>query len=174
MIQLTRDHDLRLESVARVDARISARRLEHTDRPAPRSALDAKLSAQYVLARALVDREVTLSHFEGDSYQDQEIQEAMKLVRLDPLDAQTLASEGDFFADVAVTLRDGGTLTASIERPVGHHAGVPLEAGQLRTKFEACVQRHLARRQIDGFYEMVQSLEQVANIRELTDHMVVV
>jgi hypothetical protein len=106
MIRLAQDHDVRPESVTRVDARISARRLEHTNRPEPRSALDAKLSAQYVLARALVDRELTLSHFEGDRYRDREIQETMKRVHVAPLDAGTLAREGDFFADVAVTLRE--------------------------------------------------------------------
>ena len=171
MIQLARDHDLRVEGVARIEARISGRRLEHTNRPAPRSALDAKLSAQYVLARALVNREVTLPHFEGDSYRDSEIQEAMKLVHLDPLDARTLAREGDFFADIAVTLRCGGTVVGSIDRPVGHHAGVPLESGQLRAKYEACVRRHLTRDQMDGLYASVQSFEQMGSIRELTNHM---
>ena len=171
MIQLARDHDLRLEGVARIDARISARRLEHTNRPAPRSALDAKLSAQYVLARALVNREVTLPHFEGDSYRDREIQEAMKLVHLDPLDARTLAREGDFFADIAVTLRCGSTVVGSIDRPAGHHAGVPLDSGRLKAKYEACVRRHLTREQMDEFYGAVRSFEQAGSIREFTNHI---
>lgn len=173
MIRLAHDHDIRPESVARIEARLSGRRLEHTNRPAPRSALDAKLSAQYVLARALVNREVTLSHFEGNSYRDPEIREAMELVHCSPLDAGTLAREGDFFADVAVTLQSGRTVTGSIDRPTGHHAGVPLEADRLRAKFEACVGRLLAPRQMDAFYEAVQSLEHVANIRDLTNHVVV-
>ena len=171
MIQLARTHDLRLQDVARIDARLSARRLEHTNRPAPRSALDAKLSAQYVLARALVDRAVTLPHFEGDSYRDREIQEAMKLVHLDPLDARTLAREGDFFADIAVTLRGGNTVVGSIDRPVGHHAGVPLDSGRLKAKYEACVRHHLTRDQMDEFYGSVRSIERAGSIRALTKHM---
>ncbi len=173
MIQVTCEHNIQLEEVARVDARISARRLEHTNRPAPRSALDAKLSAQYVLARALVDRGVTLSHFEGDSYRDPEIQRAMALVHVVPLDAQTLAREGDFFADVAVTLKNGRSVAGRIDRPVGHHAGVPLAPDLLRTKFESCVHRHLGRQQMDDFYMAVQTLEQIDNVRELTDRIVV-
>jgi hypothetical protein len=139
---------------------------------APRSALDAKLSAQYVLARAMVEREVTLSHFEGDSYRDGEIQEAMKLVHLRPLDDGTLAREGDFFADIAVALTEGGTVTGSIDRPAGHHAGVPLEADKLKAKYEACVRHCLTDEQMGGFYESVRSLEHAGSIRELTDHMV--
>lgn len=168
MLQLTREHDLRLGEVARVDARIAARRLAHTDRPSPRSALDAKLSAQYVLARALANREVTLPHFEGDSYRDPAIRQAMALVHVVPLDAQTLAREGDSYADVVVTLQDGGTLKGSIERPVGHHAGVPLAADLHRNKFEGCVHRHMGRQKMDDFYGTVQALEQLKDVRELT------
>ena len=173
MIRLAQDHDLRPESVARIDARISARRLEHTNRPTPRSALDAKLSAQYVLARAMVDRAVTLSHFEGESYRDGEIQDAMKRVHVSPLDNGTLAREGDFFADISVALTGGGTVTGSIARPAGHYAGVPLEADKLRAKYEACVRHHLTGAQMDGFYEAVQSFEHAESIRELMNHIVV-
>lgn len=173
MLRLVREHDLRPDAVARVDARLSARRLEHTNRPAPRSALDAKLSAQYVLARALVDREVTLSHFEGESHRDAAIRETMERVHLRPLDDATLAREGDFFADIAVALRAGGAITGSIDRPAGHHAGVPLEADKLKAKYEACVHRHLTDAQREGLYEAVQSFERIASIRELTNHMVV-
>jgi 2-methylcitrate dehydratase PrpD len=173
MIRLAEDHDLRPESVARIDARISGRRLEHTNRPQPRSALDAKLSAQYVLARALVDREVTLSHFEGDRYRDGDIREVMTRVHVAPLDDGTLAREGDFFADIAVTLTGGRTVAGSIDRPVGHHAGVPLEEDKLQAKVEACVRRHLTRGQIDDLCRSVRLLEQAASIRELTNHMVV-
>ena len=174
MIRLAQDHDLRPGAVARVDARISARRLEHTNRPAPRSALDAKLSAQYVLARALVDREVTLAHFEGDRYRDGEIREAMTRVHVAPLDAATLAREGDFFADIAVTLRGGGTVAGSIDRPVGHHAGVPLEPDKLKAKYEACVRHHLTGEQMDGFYRAVRSLEHAESIRDLMRQIAVV
>lgn len=172
MIRLAQDHDLRPDAVARIDARISGRRLEHTDRPAPRSALDAKLSAQYVLARALMDREVTLSHFEGDRYRDGDVREVMKLVHLRPLDDGTLAREGDFFADVAITLRAGGTVAGSIDRPAGHHAGVPLGADKLKAKYEACVRHRLTGEQIDGFYGSVRSIEQAARIREVMSHIV--
>jgi 2-methylcitrate dehydratase PrpD len=173
MIRLAREHDLRPDDVARIDARISARRLEHTNRPAPRSALDAKLSAQYVLARALLDREVTLSHFDGDSYRDESVLEAMKRVHVDPLDAQTLEEQGDFFADIVVTRRGGTTVAGSIDRPVGHHAGVPLEAAQHKAKYEACVRDHLTCEQMGGLYDSVRRLEQVGSIRELTSYMVV-
>jgi hypothetical protein len=120
----------------------------------------------------MVDREVTLSHFEGDSYRDGTIREAMKRVHVSPLDDGTLAREGDFFADIAVALRGGGTVTGSIDRPVGHHAGVPLEADKLKAKYDACVRPHLTGERREAFYDAVRSLERAASIRELTKHIV--
>lgn len=172
MLRLVREHDLQVDAVARVEARLSGRRLEHTNRPSPRSALDAKLSAQYVLARALVDREVTLAHFEGDSYRDAAIHKAMQRVHVEPLDEAALAREGDFYADIAVTLCDGRTVAGHIDRPVGHHPGVPLDQPLLKAKYEACVHGHLTAAQAAAFYASVQSLERLASIRALMAHIV--
>jgi 2-methylcitrate dehydratase PrpD len=172
MLRLVREHDIQTANVARVDARFSARRFEHTNRPAPRSALDAKLSVQYVLARALSNREVTLSHFEGDHYRDPAIRQAMTLMHVTPLDAQTQARKGDMFAEVKITLKDGGSFAGDIDRPVGHEAGVPLAPELLRAKFEACTQRYLGRRGMDDFYASVQAFEQIDDIRTLTDRMI--
>jgi 2-methylcitrate dehydratase PrpD len=173
MLLLVREHDIAPLNVARVDARIAARRLAHTNRPAPRSALDAKLSVQYVLARALANREVTLGHFEGDHYRDPAIQQAMTLMHVTPLDEQTQAREGDMFAEVKVTLKDGGSFAANIGRPVGHDAGVPLAPDLHRAKFEACTEQYLGRRQTDDLYASVQTFEQIDDIRTFTDRMIV-
>ena len=94
MIQAARTHDIRPQDVVKVQARISARRLQHTDRPEPRSALDAKLSLQYVLARALVDRAVTVAHFEGQSHQEPAIRQVMALTTVEPAEAQALEHHG--------------------------------------------------------------------------------
>lgn len=171
MLRLVREHDVHPADVARVDGRISPRRLEHTDRPAPRSALDAKLSVQYVLARALVDREITLPHFQGESHRDPGVRQAMTLVHVAALDAPTLAREGDMYADVAVTLKDGRSFADHIDRPVGHEAGVPLAPDLHKAKFEACTRRHLGQRQMDDFYAAVQAFERIEDIRALTTLM---
>ena len=173
MITVTKNNDIRSDDVTRVDARISARRLEHTNRPSPRSALEAKLSSQYVLARALTNREVTLPHFEGDSYLDTGIQRLMTLIHVIPLDKETLSIKGDFYSDVAVTLKDGRTVFGDVERPVGHHAGVPLEPALHRIKYESCVQHHLKQQQSNALYSAVQNLEKVEDVRNLTSHIVI-
>ena len=173
MIQATRMHDIRVGDVVKVDARISARRLQHTDRPRPLSALDAKLSIQYVLARALVDRAVTIAHFEGDRYQDEAIRAVMALIEVGPLDPTTLCHHGDFFADVVLTLKDGRSVSGCMERPVGHHPGRPLETELVKAKFESCVDRYLDAAQIRDFLETVECLEKMDSIHKLTGHLVI-
>jgi 2-methylcitrate dehydratase PrpD len=168
MIGLTTQNDVAIDEVARVEAAVSERRLEHTDRPAPRSALDAKLSIQYVLARALIDRAVSLAHFEGDAYRQPDVQRAMRQVVAAPFDEHTLAQLGDPGAAIAITLKDGRRFTGTIGRPVGHEPGVPIPSELHRKKFEACVSRRLSPAQRDNLYHGVQDFETVADVHAFT------
>jgi 2-methylcitrate dehydratase PrpD len=67
MLELHKTHALKADQVERIESWTHRRRLEHTNRPDPRSALDAKFSVQYTLARALIHGFVSMDHFEGDA-----------------------------------------------------------------------------------------------------------
>ncbi|MDB5866660.1 MAG: hypothetical protein JWO70_4466 [Betaproteobacteria bacterium] len=168
MIGLVREHDVHPDAVTAIDARVAARRLQHTDRPRPRSALDAKLSIQYVLSRALTDRAVSLPHFEGDTYQDPDVQRAMKLVDVQPFDEPMMNELGDSGASVVLSLKDGRRLAGRIRRPVGHEPGVPLSSDLHKSKFEACASGCLSPRQMADLYEGVQAFEDVSDVRRFT------
>jgi 2-methylcitrate dehydratase PrpD len=172
MLGIVRTHSIAPGDVVRIEARIAARRLEHTDRPEPRSALDAKLSAQYVLARALLDRCVDLAHFEGDRFRDPDVRQAMALVQVQALDDAAVAKHGDLHADVAVTLKDGRRLAGQVERPIGHFPGVPLEPPLMRAKVERCIGGRLQASQVARFMGAVERVEQLASVRELTATLV--
>ncbi|OGA47946.1 MAG: hypothetical protein A3G24_08300 [Betaproteobacteria bacterium RIFCSPLOWO2_12_FULL_62_13] len=168
MIGLVKEHDVRADAVAGVDARVPALRLEHTNRPQPRSALDAKLSIQYVLARALSNRAVSLPHFEGDAYQDANIQRAMKLVDAQPFDEPMLNELGASGAVIVLRLKDGRQLAGKIRRPIGHEPGVPLPSDLVKAKFQVCVSRRLSPKQMADLYDSVQEFERVADVRRFT------
>ena len=53
MLKLAREHKPAADDIERVDVWTHARRLEHTNRPDPKSDLDAKFSVQYCMTRAL-------------------------------------------------------------------------------------------------------------------------
>ena len=167
MLDLVRKHDVKVDQVSRVDARFAARRLEHTNRPQPRSALDAKLSVQYVLARALTDRSVSLPHFEGESFREPRVQQAMAIVEVQPFDEAALSRLGDFGATIEIEVKDGRRFDGAIGRPVGHEPGKPLAPELLKAKFESCVAR-LPRPQTTALYGAVQAFESVADVRAFT------
>jgi 2-methylcitrate dehydratase PrpD len=169
MLDMVKTHDVRPDGVSRIDVSIAARRLDHTNRPQPRSALDSKLSIQYVIARALTDREVSLPHFEGDAFRDPSVKRVAALVQAKPLESSTLAQLGDFGALIRITLKDGRSYEGSIERPIGHASGVPIPAHLLRAKFEACVSQKLTHKQSSALYAAVQDVENVRDVRELTN-----
>ena len=54
MITLRQRHQLNLDQVERIETITHGSALAHTNRPDPRSALDAKFSVQYCVARALM------------------------------------------------------------------------------------------------------------------------
>lgn len=168
MLDLVKKHDVRPGQVRRIDVGVAARRLDHTNRPQPRSALDSKLSVQYVLARALTDRAVSLPHFEGEAFREQSVQSAAALVRAQPLQEETVAQLGDFGASIKITLDDGRMCEGTIGRPVGHTPGVPIPAHLLKAKFEACVSRALTHRQAEALYDAVQDFENVGDVRRFT------
>ena len=167
-LELVHANDIRADNVTRIDSLTYARRLEHTNRPAPRSPLEAKLSIQYCLARAVLDREVVLSQFEGEAYRDAAAQSLMKRVHAAPFATPAPAENEDFGAEIRITTENGDTFTRIINRPVGHDPGVPLAAAPLKTKFERCASVVLTRDQAARVHAMVSDFDKLGNINELT------
>jgi len=163
MLRLVVEHDVEANDVTHVTARISGRRLEHTNRPQPRSALDAKLSIQYVLARALTDRCLSLEHFEGDAYQAPVAQRAMELINPAPFSSEHEQSE--FGANITIKLKDGRNIGGTIDRPIGHSSGEPLAADLITKKFMACTIRTLGKQAADDIVRAVADFENVSNVR---------
>ena len=129
MLSLVREHGLTPAMVERVDSWTHPRRLAHTNRPDPQSELDAKFSVQYCLARALLDRRVSLEHFEGDSFRDPAIRALLPRIHAAPHPEMSMASTEHFGAEVRVTLTDGRVLSAKVARPLGRGPTNPLPIG---------------------------------------------
>lgn len=165
-LDLVRTHDIKTEQVTRILSRTSQRRLAHTNRPQPRSALDAKLSIQYVLARAVTDRRIALDHFEGDAFKSSHVQHLMQRIHALPFDAGSPAP--DMGATMTIELDDGRSLSGTIDHAVGHAVGEPLAPGLLAAKFESCTTPTLTAAQIDRILKTIDKFEGLEDIRTLT------
>jgi 2-methylcitrate dehydratase PrpD len=167
-LEIVRAHRPAPEAIERIDVWVHARRLKHTDRPAPQSELDAKFSLQYVIARALAAGCITLEHFENDAYRNAGIALLMECVHVAAYDDKRFPSDNHFGGEVRVTLRDGRVLSAKVEHALGRTSANPLPDEVLRDKFRFCAARALEMSAVDEAYALVQRIETLADTRELT------
>ncbi len=168
MLKLAREHKPAAEDIERVDVWTHTRRLEHTNRPEPKSDLDAKFSVQYCMTRALLDRCISIEHFEGRAYEEPAVRKLLPRVHAAPYTTAQFPADNHFGAEVKIALRGGKVLSAKVDQPFGRTSDNPLPAALLKEKFEDCAARALPRERIGSLYSAIQGLEAMGDVRELT------
>ena len=168
MLKLAREHKPAADDIERVDVWTHTRRLEHTNRPDPKSDLDAKFSVQYCMTRALLDRRISIEHFEGKAYEDAAVRELLPRVHAAPYTTAQFPADNHFGAEVKVTLRGGKVLSGKVDQPFGRTSDNPLPASLLKEKFEDCAARVLPRERIAPLYSAIQGFENLRDAREIT------
>jgi len=168
MLGLVRQHNWAPEDIERIEAWIHPRRLKHTNRPQPGSALDAKFSLQYVLARAVVDGHVSLEQFEGQAHADPRVRALLPRVDVAAYDDTLFDASNHFGAAVRVTLRDGSVHHNRLEQALGRTSANPLPQPLLEAKFALCAGGVLQPRALAAILEMVQHIEKLDDLRQLT------
>ena len=168
MLDIVKRRRIDPQEVERVDAWIHARRLQHTNRPQPQSALDAKFSLQYVLARALLDHGVGVRHFENGSYRDPRIEALLSRIHVAPYDESQFARDNHFGGAVRIVLRDGSVEAASVEQALGRTSENPVPPERLRRKFELCAAMVLREDVIAPVANAITSIDTLTDVRGLT------
>ena len=168
MLELHRSHDLKADQVELIESWTHRRRLEHTNRPSPRSALDAKFSVQYTLARALIHGFVSIDHFEGDNWKDAAANALLKRVKADIYTDAQFPPSNHHGAEVRVTLKDGRIVSAKVNQAYGRDSSTPLTPDMLKTKFFDCAARVLPHERIEQIYAAIQTFESMADVNDLT------
>jgi 2-methylcitrate dehydratase PrpD len=155
-------------NIARVESWTSAQRLVHTNRPQPASALDAKFSVQYCVARALLDGKVVFEHLEGDAYRDPRVVELLTRTHAAPFTDGAFASGNHVGAEVKVTLADGRAFTSRIAKPLGRTSANPITHEGMIAKFESCAARALPAAQVKVVAQMIETFKQCDSVRDFT------
>ena len=168
MLALRQHHGIRAEDVARIEVMPHRRRLPHTDNPDPRTPLQAKFSVQYAVARALLDGAVRLTDFEGDAPFDPRIQALLPRITAFPHPDMEDDAAAQFSAEVRVTLNDGHVVSRRVDDMAGRGGDNPMSSDELWTKFEDCARRALPKHDIMPLFERLETLEKVADIRDVT------
>jgi 2-methylcitrate dehydratase PrpD len=165
MIDLAKRHDLTPERVARIIVLPHARRLPHTNNPDPRSPLAAKFSIQYCVARALVDRSVKLSDFEGDAPYDPIVRGLMQRLEARPHPHMP----EDLGTEVIVETTDGQRFASRLDDyPSRGPAGDPMSHAELWTKFADCAGRSLNRSGLSAVFDTLMGIASLPSVHDLT------
>ncbi len=112
----------------------------------PQTGLNGKASMQYILAAALIDRELTLETFTDAAVQRPAVRDLMLLVsssedrmlRLEDPDAKLSAPTVGGRIELTVETADGSSRTLTVNAQPGS-ADLPMSAAEVRSKALACV-----------------------------------
>ncbi|HET7160016.1 MAG TPA: MmgE/PrpD family protein [Burkholderiales bacterium] len=170
MLILRERHQFTPEKVAKIESITHDRALAHTDRPDPRSTLDAKFSVQYCVARALMHGEVTFEHFEGETYRDPEVRKLLERITTRPHAHQPNGMYEHFQGEVVVTTTAGERFSARVDQPLRGPTNLA-PPDKLEQKFKDCAAKALMPTAIARVYDALQTFETLSDVRELTDVM---
>lgn len=170
MLLLRERHQLTPAKVAKIESITHDRALAHTDRPDPRSTLDAKFSVQYCVARALMHGEVTFEHFEGETYRDPEVRKLLQRITARPHAHQPNGMYEHFQGEVVVTTTAGERFSARVDQPLRGPTNLT-PPDKLEQKFKDCSAKVLVPTAIARVYDALQKFETLSDVRELTDVM---
>jgi len=146
-----------------VTVRMHRRRLLPHVRRLAESALDAKFSLPYAIARALNDGRVSLEHFENDAWLEPRVRALMGRVRTEEHDDDA----NDYGADVSVELESGRSASRTVPVPLGHGPRSPLPVAMLRAKFIDCAGRVLPPPRCEALFDVLQDLEHLDRARRI-------
>jgi 2-methylcitrate dehydratase PrpD len=168
MAMALRERDApRAEDVDRIRVLTHPRRLPHTDNPSPGTALEAKFSMQYCVARALLDGAPRLAHFEGDACLEPRVRALT--ARVDVAADEEMARRDDraFGAHVFVYLGVGRVLDARVEHMPGRGPDHPMSEEELRAKFMDCAVRTLPASRARALFDRLTALESLPDVSVL-------
>jgi len=168
MIDLRREHALKADKIRSVHVLVNPRRLPHTDNPDPKNGLEAKFSLPYLVARAVVNGDVNLDHFEDQAPADLFVRSVMTKISTGAHPDMPGESENQFGSEVTVVLNDGHQISRRIDHRLGRGPDHPMSDEELRQKFENCAGRVLPETQVELLFHKLQILRGVENTRTLS------
>jgi 2-methylcitrate dehydratase PrpD len=173
VFQLLDAHRLSDKDIVEIDIGTSERAMRVLAFSEPETPYQAKYSMPYCIAAAVVDHAVTLETFTDHKFEDRNILESKKKVRLSFPDVPIWPGLADVGPDTEfvgnpVTIRtsDGRSYSARVDIPRGDPA-LPLSDDELLSKYRDCSRKHLRPDDVERNVELVLGLENLANIGTL-------
>jgi len=169
ILSLIEEHDIEPEEVDRIDCGVSYTTPLSLIHPNPRTGLEGQFSMGFCVCVALVDRKVGLGQFTDEKVNDPRVQELMKkfhlYIRPDLRGVESSASNA---CTLTVQMRSGEEYTKSVDSNRGSVEN-PLSKAEQMNKFKDCTKDILPESQIGRCVDLIERMEGLKKIRELTD-----
>lgn len=163
-LQIVLEHDVHPDEVRSVE--IGLRHERNFNRPVIRSGLEGKFSLQYVVAMAIVDRELVIESFTPEHALSNPVQDMLgrTSVRVDPSIPHDLDVT---YNPVTLRLRDGRSYSAIQPLPKSHWR-YPLPREEWVAKFRRNAAYVLDEQSTEQLRQAIEDLEQIADVRQVT------
>jgi 2-methylcitrate dehydratase PrpD len=165
VVDLRETHAIGIDDVVTLEVEVPPMHLD-LSRPKPTSGLDGKFSFEYCAAVALAEDMVGIDAFSDATRFSAPVESALEKVRLKQ-NPDIPPNPQDVWVDAHARLTDGRTVSARCRNYRGSIAN-PMTRAERLVKYDDCVSRVLSDTDATRLREMVESLEELDDARELT------
>ena len=164
VLEVMNENNLSYEQIEEVEVQIS--RVDRVlNRPDPKTLGDLQFSFQYILAAAMIDRDVNLGHFTDEKVSDAKLGEGrgkVKIVVHDDWPTGTLEAP----SLIVVKLKDGRQFSKERKYPIGAPQE-PLKLEQFKELYHKFTQGRLSKEQVERTGDDILNLEKLDDVRGL-------
>jgi 2-methylcitrate dehydratase PrpD len=168
MLQLVKDHDVKAEEIARVRVRAGSNILNPLRYKTAKTELEAKFCLPFMMASIALRRRAGIREFTDEFVASAPIQAMMS--RVNTVFDRDIEARGfdKMRSIVEVDLVDGRTLTQASDERYRGGPERPFTRAELHEKFSDCASLVLSAERIRRALDLIESVDRIENIRELT------
>lgn len=170
VIEMAQTHDIDYRNVDKVDIIMSKMFFDILHYQLPKTELEAKFSAEFAAATALVNRSCELKHFSDKMIQAPEIVQLIKkMTRMHRAPIEGEAWPAD--AGAVITLKDGTMLEHFVDGYIGHHLIKPFQREHHLNKLKSCYEYTFGpgnpEKYVEAFLDRFETVEDIGSVMAL-------
>jgi 2-methylcitrate dehydratase PrpD len=166
VLELRSRHGITAEMVEVIEVEVAKHAYRRLVIRVPQTGLQGKFCMGYLLARALIDGNVSLDAFTDAAVRERPVLELAERVHMSLNSEYAESSTGARPSTVTVRLKNGQALSRRVEHAKGGPE-IPLSAQELHGKFVDCAKRVIDEKAIQDVLEYVQRFEVLEDIKPL-------
>ena len=170
LLDLVQEHDVGPDDVSRIRVRTRDGTFKHLSYHHPKLALEAKFSLEFCVATILLERALGLKHINDAFVGRSDVQDLIGRIEYTPY-PEDEARRGNYAlltAFVEIEMKDGRKLKGRGDYSKGSKVN-PMSEDEVAEKFRLCAEYGgLPGDRADRAIEMLASLEELSDVRELT------